>query len=223
MRIRSLTLIAALVTAGLGSTAQAQDAPPGFALGLTAGTTGIGINVIFEPTKYLNLRMGAEYFTISHEISTDGVTYNGTFNPESYALLADLYPFDNGLRVTAGGMVNRNQVSLGATPSGPTQIGNATYTPAQIGRLDGAITFRDLAPYAGIGYTSGRARRGWGFISDVGVMFSGPPRVSLVASGPISNVQSFVDDLERERAEVQDKIKIVKYYPVIKFGLVYHF
>ena len=167
--------------------------------------------------------MGAEYFTISHSISTGGVDYHGTFNPESYALLADLYPFDFGLRVTAGGMVNRNQISLSAVPSGPTSIGNAVYTPAQIGRLDGSVTFRDLAPYAGIGYTSGRGRRGWGIISDVGVMFSGPPRVGLVASGPISNVQSFVDDLERERADVQDKIKIVKYYPVVKLGIVYHF
>jgi hypothetical protein len=224
MRTRSLAFLAALATAALPLAAQAQDADrPGFSVGVAAGTTGIGVDVIFSPNKHLDVRMNASYFSLSRAVDSDGISYDGTLTPESYSILADVYPFDFGMRVTGGMMVNRNVIKLNAKPSGPTQVGNSTYQPSDIGELNGAVTFRDVAPYVGLGYTTGRDRRGWGFMSDVGVMFSGSPRIGLAASGPVANVPGFAADLERERAEVEDDIKFVKYYPVIRFGAVYHF
>jgi hypothetical protein len=192
-------------------------------VGVVAGTTGIGAEVGIKVTPFIGARITSGYFELSRSIDVDDIDYDGDARLLSFGILGDVHPFAGGFRLTAGAMLNRNKVDVTATPGANVSIGGTTYTPAQIGRLDGKVDFRDIAPYAGIGYTLGVVATGLQFTLDLGVMFQGSPRVDLTASGPITQAPGFAQNLERERQELEDEIDWVKYYPVVKVGVAYRF
>jgi hypothetical protein len=92
-----------------------------------------------------------------------------------------------------------------------------------VGTLTGRVSFRDVAPYAGLGYASGRGGKGFAFTADAGVMFSGGPRVVLAASGPIAGAPGFIANLENERQKIASDLDWTRFYPAVKLGLLYRF
>jgi hypothetical protein len=82
---------------------------------------------------------------------------------------------------------------------------------------------RSLAPYLGIGYGN-VARAGVNFYFDLGIMFMGSPKASLVAScGGSANCAQLRNDLNAEQARLQDDLSRFKYYPVANVGLTIGF
>jgi hypothetical protein len=106
-------------------------------------------------------------------------------------------------------------VTLVAQPGATTsvEVGDVTYTGAQIGTLSGEVRAKKVAPPLTIGYGSD-VGSGFSFGIDAGAMFQGPPRVrSLIASGPIETNTAFTTQLANERAEIEDDIDNYKVYP----------
>ena len=62
-----------------------------------------------------------------------------------------------------------------------------------------------------------------GLTFDFGVLWQGDPKVSLTATGTLAAAQSFLDDLETERAELADEVDVLKAYPVISLGFNFNF
>ncbi|MGH7947561.1 MAG: hypothetical protein ACREF9_21520, partial [Opitutaceae bacterium] len=90
--------------------------------------------------------------------------------------------------------------------------------------LRGSAKFGDdVAPYLGLGWSKAPRQKGFGFFSDIGVMFSGSPSVKLSVSGTIGNDPAFQRDLAQEVKKVNDELDYVKVYPVIRFGVMYRF
>jgi len=217
-RTAFVTLFAAGVVFAAASTkASAQS------IGVTAGTPGIGLEAGMDINDMLGLRLTSGYFRLSHDVESDDVDYNGKLKLFSLGLLGDVYLFDSGFRLTGGAFYNDNHVRLTATPTGNVDIGGTTYTPTQIGRLDGNVDFNEFAPYAGLGYTSNRGGQGFSFVADAGVMFQGAPEVTLASSGPATALPGFAADLERERQSIADDIDGFRYYPVVRVGVAYRF
>jgi hypothetical protein len=206
----------ALMVAGAASAQQTS-------LGVTAGTTGLGVELGYDMSDAFGLRANGNLFGLSKDVESDGIQYDGKLKLRSLGVLGDFYPFESGFRVTGGAYYNDNHVNLTATPSGPVTIGGTSYTPAEVGSLTGSAEYNKFTPYAGLGYTSNRGDAGLSFVFDAGVMFQGRPDITLAGSGPITSSPSFQADLERERQQIRSDLKWTRFYPAVRAGVAYRF
>jgi hypothetical protein len=193
-------------------------------VGISASTQGAGVELGYDISDQVGVRLVGNYFSISDTVRGEDVRYKGDLELLTAGLLADFYLFDSNFHLTGGAYYNGNEVDVRATPTQNVTIGNNVYTPAQLGTLTGHADYRDFAPYAGIGYSGNRFERGWAFIADAGVMFQGGARVTLASNSPVAALPpTFGADLERERQSIKDDIDDLKYFPVVKIGLAYRF
>lgn len=214
-----LITLCAIATA-LPLTASAQ----GIALGAKIGTLGPGLDLTVSLVDRLNLRVNGNYISISGDTTQDDIDYDADLTLGSVLAMLDWHPFGNNFRISAGAVYNGNELGLEATPTEPVEIGNTYYTPAQIGTLTGDATFEKFGPYLGLGFGNAvKEDMAVTFVFDIGVIFHGSPEINLDADGAIASVPSFQADLVDEEQQVEDDISAFKIYPVLAFGVSYHF
>ncbi|MFQ5680546.1 MAG: hypothetical protein ACE5GG_00605 [Candidatus Omnitrophota bacterium] len=195
-----------------------------FALSLKAGTLGGGAEGVLRLTRNINARLGVNAFQYTYSGTESDVKYDLDLNLLSFSGLVDWFPFSGSFHLSGGALVNRNKLDLTAQSAASYIIGNTTYTSAQLGTLTGELDFKELAPYAGIGWGNPFGREGrWTFVLDLGVMFQGAPNVSLSADGSLSGNAAFQADLAREEENLEDEIGNFEFYPVASFGITYRF
>lgn len=194
-------------------------AADGFGLGVKAGTLGLGVEGTFALSERVNLRAGINNYSLSRDETASDIQYDGDLDLQSGAVLLDWHPFAGTFRLSAGLMYNKNSLSLTATPTSNQEIGNTTYTPAQIGTLTGDVAFKKNVPYAGLGWGNAARHGRVGFNFELGAMFQGSPKVSLSASGGAVSQA----DLASEAQQAEGDLKDFKIYPVISFGLSFRF
>jgi len=196
-----------------------------FATGIKVSTLGPGIEIQKRLSDNLGLRLGVNYLPISTNFTADDVRYKADFSWKNASLLADFYPFSGTFRLTGGLFYNGNTVDVSATPRGDVRIGNNTYTSSEVGTITGSVEFKNLVPYAGLGWSVGRGSSSdWSAGFDLGVMFQGAPSVSrLSASGSLASDSAFTTNLEKQRADIKSEMESYQYYPVVAFTLAYHF
>ncbi|MEA1674896.1 hypothetical protein [Nitrospirillum sp. BR 11163] len=225
-RILAATL--ALATASFTLATQAQTADPAgwgplLSVGPEVSTLGLGAEVDARFDDRFGLRLNANGFSFSANHTVRDVRYDGDATLESFGLLADLHPFGDGWRVTAGARLNLNEVDLKGTPRNATYtIHGMTYTASEVGSLNGKIAFNRFAPYVGVGY-EGAVADHWHFGFDLGAMYHGTPKVSLDASGPVTTTPDFESRLDAERQELRDDVKDYSWYPVLSLTVKYVF
>lgn len=195
----------------------------GFALGAKIGTLGPAIDGVMHLVPGLNLRGSLAYLKWDYDRTIDAIDYSLDMDFESAAALLDWYPFDGGFRISGGALFNDNTLNLSGAPNEPVEIGDHTYTPSQIGTISGSTSFDAVAPYVGIGFGNavGPDTR-WSFIFDLGVVFQ-TFEVNLQASGSMADNPQFQSDLQKQEDRIQDDLDTIKIYPVLAFGLAYHF
>ena len=222
---RAPVVIGALALLALPGAALAkdQDQPPRIEAALTVGSLGVGPELTWRPSRVIGARASATWLGVNHTVGVNDIDYHGALKLASYGLMADLYPFRNGLRLSAGLRVNRNKVRLRATPTAPVSVGQLTFAPDQIGTLSGTVTTADLAPVFTLGYTTGKAR-GLNFAIDGGVMLQGTPRMTdLTANGTLAADPAFQAQLADEQTQVNARIDQYKVYPVLQVSVGYGF
>lgn len=191
---------------------------------LKAGTSGIGVEGEYSLNEYLGVRLGTNYFEYSYDGTNDDVKYNFDLGLKTVSALVDLHPFKGSFRLSAGAFYNWNKLDATATSSATYDIGNSTYTGAELGTLKGNIDFNKIAPYFGLGWdTSFGKESGWGVVIDAGALFQGTPKASLSADGPISTDPTFQQNLALEEKNLQDDLDSYKVYPIISLGVSYRF
>ena len=192
---------------------------------LRAGTQGLGVELAAGMSDNLALRIGFNYFQLNRNMTESDIEYDLDLELKSVNLLVDLHPFDNGFRITAGGVWDKNRLDGQAVEAATYSIGNQTYTREQVGTLAGNIDFRDISPYVGIGFGHNvRKESGWNFTADIGVVFTGSPRVSLSSTGgTLSDNPTLLENIQREQDNVAEEIDFFRYYPVVSVGLTYTF
>ena len=128
-------------------------------------------------------------------------------------------------RLTGGIMYNGNESDITATPASNVSVGDIVFTPQMIGTLQGSVTFNTMAPYAGIGWFSGREKReGLSVAFDIGVLFQGAPSVeNYYATGPMALIPGIQTELDKEAAKIEDELEPYQYYPVVALTLIYRF
>jgi hypothetical protein len=111
-----------------------------------------------------------------------------------------------------------NQVSnleLTPEPGGSYNIGNGSYTSAQIGTLTGKVSHHVGAPYFGVGWDFLR-NKNLGFTIDAGAYYRNDPDVWLSSTGTVSAA-----DLALEAQNIKDDT--LTFVPVVKLGLLFRF
>ncbi len=196
-----------------------------FGLSLKASTLGAGVELSAGLGDNLNIRVGANYFKLNKTLEENGTNYDFDLKLNSFTALVDWHAFGGGFRITGGGVLDKNSLEGAAQASDFYDIGNQTFSQAEVGTLNGLINFRNISPYVGIGWgnmVSGDSN--WTFTADLGVIFTGTPRVDLNSvGGTLSNNAIFLAEIAREEQNVADDIDFFKFYPVVSIGMSYRF
>lgn len=196
----------------------------GTAVGVGGSTLGYQVALSQSVSENVNLKLTYNTASQSFDGETDGVNYDYDFEFESTSLLIDWHVFGGGFRLTTGALINDNEIFAQSDISGLTlEVGDTVFTSAEVGRLEGDISFDSYAPYLGLGW--GRSiSDGFSFVFDLGVVFQGEPTVNLqTVGGTLSDNSLLLEEVEREEQELQDDANDFDVYPVIALGLFYNF
>jgi len=214
----------AVLAAGAAMPA-AADLIPGVSLTpeLSVSTLGIGPELDVRPAVLpIGLRIGGNFFSLTRNISSNDIEYHGKADLQSGAFTADWYPFLVGFRVSGGIRLNGNKATVDALPNnGTITVNHVAYSTAG-SSVSGQITFREVAPYAGVGY-SGTLPFGLTLGFDLGAMFQGTPRAELAAQGAITQAPGFAANLAQETSSLQNKVKDFTVYPVAEITMGWRF
>ena len=200
---------------------------PGLSLGAKIGTLGIGADLVFGINQFVNLRGGANYGFLNWNVEISDVDYDLEMKNLSVPIWLDIHPFANHFRITGGiNVVSGSEALIDATPNSNVQIGNHTYPPDVVGTLSGKIEIAEsVAPYLGIGFGNAVAEDQLvTFMLDLGVVFQSYD-VTLTSNGAgmTTTHDTFRKDLEVEEAAIQEDLDSFKVFPVLSFGIAYHF
>ena len=223
----SIFLISAFL---FGTFAQAQenisadtsgDYHLGFRIAPRVSTLGGGLELAKGLTPSFGLRGGFNYFSYDYDATESDVSYNLDLELKSFGLFADWHPFKGAFRISGGFLINGNGLEGKARPTTNVEIGNTDYDLDSIA-LD--ISYNTFAPYLGLGWdTTFGDDDNWGFVFDLGLIYSGSPDAKLSISGTDSAAALASGDVQREQQELQDDLDALKWWPVVSAGLVYQF
>jgi len=191
---------------------------PHFTVGPNVSTLGLGAEAGIRLNDYFGLRIGANYFTYSTDREYEDVEYDADINLLSGGAVLDVYPFGRIFRVTGGVRYNANEVDLDSEPSSNVKIGGQTFTPSEVGKLEGDIDFNKVAPYAGLGFEGIFLDGNLSLAFDLGVLYQGKPEVSLDSNGTLANDPAFRDALKEEEDDIEDDISFLGFYPVVSLS-----
>ncbi len=221
--IKTTLTIAVLALALTGVSAMARSEAR-FALSPHFSTLGLGGEASAKLSDRLVLRLGGNYLAVGMSEALDGVSYDLDLMLASAGGALDLHPFVNGFLISAGVYWNGNNLDISATPTTGVTIGNTTFTPAEIGRLDGEIEFNPLAPDLGIGWDGTFFGDGaLSFKFRAGLFYMGEPEVTLRASGTLAGSAALQADLAREESNIKSELDFLGFYPALTIGVTYRF
>lgn len=219
--------IIAILIAGLITSARVQAGD--VALSADVGTLGAGVHLIFPVQDNLNLRLGFNGYNTTYSESTSDVNYDLKVKLQTIDTLLDWYPMSGSFHLSAGLFHNGNKITsvANAANNGTYNINGNTYSTSEVGNIYGNIDFRSAAPYLGLGWGNAVGKeKGWGFTSDLGVVFQGAPSSNLTSSGCVASAQlctQFYNDLNEENLNLEQKSSNFKYYPLVRIGVTYSF
>jgi hypothetical protein len=219
--------IPAAVAAGLLSacsllgppTLDAQDwaARAAPSLGAGIGTSGLGVEAAIRPWTHVGLRLGVGWIPVDFDFDEDD--FSGSVSPPSpiTRVTADFFPFRGRFYLSAGLHHYAGGVSGRAMPTDSVELSDRMYSAEEVGRATARVWGNETAPYLGLGW-QGRGGRVQPYL-DLGVAFTGEPRITVDVTGPIAEDPQFRSDLDREIRDAEDEIARFRYFPHVAFGL----
>jgi hypothetical protein len=195
-------------------------------VGVHAATTGFGPDLQVKLSDYFSVRGSADWLDFSMSRDYDSVHYDGRMKLGTGGAFVDWHPWANAFFFSGGAYFGDRRVTIAATPASNVTLGGQSFTPSEVGRLNGAIKMASAAPFAGLGVDSNASgvKHGWGFKGVLGVAFSGKPSVSLTSTGGILSGQPLLSQaIAQEQANIANKASFLQYYPVVQAGLTYKF
>lgn len=199
--------------------AQASEGPRPF-LGISAGTSGYGLQVGLQIGPRLSVRFVANTLSLEGPVALDGLDYQLHARLHMPQLLLDYRPFDNGFYFTGGLTRNRTELKGMATLSEAVEIGAVTVQAEEIGALRSSANYNGTTPYFGVGWRSGM-RRAYAVQIDAGVTALSGVDVSLEELETTALSRAALD--AEEQAIAADLDKGFGFYPHFRLGVTYRF
>lgn len=221
------TIISLLALGGCcAALADEAEKPPRFAVGVEAGTTGLGGSIWLSASKQFTLNAGYGSLDSDEEYSTDGVDYASNVDLSNGFATLQWHPGGGSFHLSAGVVFTENAVHVVGSPQDGTtyELDGTTYPASMVGSIMGDVEWeKSTAPYFGLGFSKKPQGQGWGAYINAGVMQSGSAVASLSATGAIADQPSFQSDLRAEEQELNDELDEFDLYPVVRVGLMYRF
>lgn len=191
--------------------------------GASVGTLGISPEVGYRFGEHGGLRLNGGFYDYDRSEEIDDIDYDGTLKLSSVGMMADWYPFGGSFRLSAGARSNGNKIDLVAVPTANVEIGDETFTPAEVGTLSGGVKFKDFTPALTLGW-GGKLGKGFTMGFEAGVLLQGSPKLALAASGgALANDPGFLAELERERVQAEEDASDFKLWPVLQLHFAWRF
>ncbi|MEX2531005.1 MAG: hypothetical protein WD960_09545 [Gemmatimonadota bacterium] len=108
-------------------------------------------------------------------------------------------------------------ISAWAVARDTVEFNDRDYGPEELGEVTGRVWGRENAPYLGLGWQRRTARIQPTL--DLGVAFTGTPRITVTVSGPAGNDPTFRADLDSEVREAEEEIFSYLFSPHLALGL----
>ena len=241
----SMAIVAAFAMSLLAQPVQAQDRVEEFGIfdhmsvGLSFGTTGIGLDLAAPVTDYLQVRAGYNFFPefkykedVDYRAKgkpTRGKTeVEGKNHLATGHLLFDVYPFPKyTFHATAGFYYGTDEVVTieNLIPVKDFDEGEGIVIGDHIVGFDkdgfahGSIKVKKFRPYIGFGFGHKVPRKRFGVSGDFGVQFWGKPKVYEKQTGLDLEVKK--EDLGEDSNKYYDAISKVPVWPVVNLRLTY--
>lgn len=219
-------LLASLFLLLQAAPATAQDYPSSWSAAAVASTLGFGAELTGRANPVIGLRGGYFLFGNTHDEEIEDIRYELKSRLRNGTVMLDLHPGGGIFRLSGGLVFSSSHVDATGLLDGPVEIGGEIYTPAEVGTLTGKAKYgKTTMPYVGIGVAS-TAR--FTVTADLGIAFSGYPRVRLGADSPLTGaeLEALEQSLAAEEADIQQEIEShwwAKYYPVLSIGFKLRF
>ena len=196
--------------------------------GVQFGTLGIGPSLTYHINDQLDAHVVNGSYGFNANVSTNSATYQGTINLGGTAGWLDFAPGGGFLRISVGALANNLSVKATATPANATYTFNGnTYAAANLGNVDGSITWPGIAPYLGLSFAQSHFHPHAGLVvfGSAGVALVSAPDVSLTPSDPaaFTTYPQLQSDLAAEKSSIASQLSVLRTYPVATFGLQYRF
>ena len=205
----------------------------GWAITPEISTLGVGATVTKSITPNINAKVGINGLGISRDISVSDVDYKANLNLFNVSTLVDYLPWKNGGFHLTGGLVfqDNNFEGTGKPKNGVTiRINDKDYNSTTVlTSLNAKVSFENsVAPYIGLGWGNAvKPGKRWGFSTNLGVMFSGSPKVSLTPGfGPDATeaIKAEINtNIEAERKKQESDLNWLSVFPVFSVGVSYQF
>lgn len=215
-----------------------QDKPGIFnslAVGISASTTGIGVDVASPIGSYLTLRAGVSFmpnFTYSTDVDVDvdipnyqgptNIDVEGGMGRTAGELLLNVYPFKSSSFFICGGAYfggdkiikikghSDELAELGGKAG--IEIGDYSIPVDENGNVSGGLKVASFRPYVGLGIGRAVPRKRIGFMFELGVQFHKTPEV-YADNAELVPLSEMADN---DFSDIIDKLTV---YPVLKFRL----
>jgi len=223
----SLYLLAVFLFSSAGTLSAQDNFANRYALGLNAGTTGIGGEITTNMTKKIAIRFGLNTLSYGdsgiYDDDEPSVSYSGDLSQTNFSLLADFYPKNRGFKITAGLYYQNFDIAASAVPNeaytfNEGAVNEKVFGPERLGQLDVLVTYpRKLMPYAGLGFGNpvgnGSSLK---LNMSLGFMYSGAPELTMNGDGLISPTTD-------QAVNFQEGLNEFDWFPVFNLGLSYRF
>jgi hypothetical protein len=208
--MRKLVLAAVAATMVSGVHAQNMGASVNYGL----GGLGVDLGVAVMP-DFVNLRAGLNGgLSMSGTTTPDQTKYDYSLNTGYKTLGLDWHPFGGSFRLSAGYAVS--DIKMDVSTTGAYTLNGVTAN----GTATGQATYGN-APYLSLGWGNHAPRNGGLFFNtELGVMFTGKPDVSLTTSDAAFNAAN-ASAIEAEKQKVKNDA--MDFFPIVKLGLGYTF
>ncbi|WP_345953039.1 hypothetical protein [Mucilaginibacter sp. PAMB04168] len=217
--------LTAFVALMLQAKAQSKpQAPPtstfnnNWSLQVVAGTQGVGADVRHGVTKNLSVRAGAAFIPVkaNNVFSFSGFqsTNNVSVKFSNIHLLADFVPFKNarGFRLVGGaGYLYKATGGIEVLPTGNYKVGNYNLSSADLGTLNIDMSWRGIAPYAGIGLFKSFPQRLFNINLDLGTYYLSKPQ------SKITGTEMLADNYKLE-PQFDSNFKSYRWLPVVQLN-----
>jgi hypothetical protein len=195
----------------------------GQALGIKAGAFGLGLEYTYEFNERIAFRGGINGSEYGFDAEESGIDYDFDLVWDSLTVGVDFHPLKSAFRVSGGFMQNDNRLEAFSRPTQNVTVGDTTYTPAQVGTLNGLVGFDDTATFVGVGWDWSRGNRLFGMSFDLGLLDQGDPTVALRGTGSLLGNPAFQQDIAAEEAELRESLDDLDMFPYLTLGFLFRF
>jgi hypothetical protein len=208
-----------------------------YAIGFRIGLGGIGGEIATPLGSHLRIRAGAQAFSYTTDVTTDGIVAVGTLKLGDTFANLDYHPFRNGFHLSPG-VTLRNSNSVTATvniPGGNTfTLNDVQYTsqPGNPVQGNASVVFgKKVAPRLTIGIGNMFPNSGghWSFPVEIGAEYTQRPVVAIALTGSACTSQGCgsidtpanLANIAGEVTKIQNDLAPARFFPILSFGIAF--